>query len=397
MKKILFVLNTLRIGGAEKSLVSLLNALDYRKYQVDLLLFEDDGPLKKELPEEVNVIYGGDKTRAMILEFRYYGKSLLKQGHISAYISRLSVSLNKKNQKRKFSWNVIKKHIPVLKDHYDTAVSYLEGYPAYYVIDKVDADRKIAWIHTDFSKKDVLKEEIGYYSKMDRLVTISDQCMAALNQIIPDMKQKTEVIENLSDPAKIRSKAEEEAEFKSWKKDCTHIVTVGRLTEAKGIDQAIEAFCILHKKYTNLQWHVYGDGELRTSYETMIAEKGIGADFILEGAADNPYPFMKHADLVVQTSKWEGKSVVLDEAKILGKAIIVTDYPSAKDQIKDGINGLIAKMSPEGIADKIEFLLNNKELKELLEQNCRNEESSYSAMVERIANLLDNKAVDRKR
>ena len=389
MKKILFVLNTLRLGGAEKSLVSLLNALDYSKYDVDLLLFEDDGVLRSELPEEVNVIYGSDVTRAMILEFRYYGKSLLKSGHLPAYLSRLTVSLRAKRGNQGFSWNTIKKHIKPLIGHYDTAVSYLEGYPAYFLIDKVNADRKIAWIHTDISKKTVYPEEIEYYSKMDKVVTISEQCKAAIDERIPAVKEKTIVIENLSDPRRIRELAEKAGDFSTWDNKYVHIVTVGRLTEAKGIDQAIEAYTLLSEDIKNLCWHVYGEGELKDTYQKMIEERHIDKGFILEGPVQNPYQFMKRADIIVQPSKWEGKSVVLDEAKILGKAIVVTNYPSAKDQIIDHVNGLIANMNPESVADAVRCLLKDPVLKETLERNCTEEEPPYTRIAAKINKLLN--------
>ncbi len=388
MKKILFIINTLRIGGAEKSLVSLLNALDYRKYDVDLLLFEDDGPLKAQIPDAVHIIYGGDLTRAMILEFRYYGLSLLKRFHPFAFLARLRLSVRAKNENRKFSWNVIKKFIPQFSGQYDVAVSYLEGYPAYYLIDKVNAKKKIAWIHTDFSKRAIWNEEAQYYSKMNQIVTISDQCKNALQAAFPVIKDRITVIENLSDPNMIKHLSEEPVTFESWKENSRHVVTVGRLTEAKGIDLAIDAYAELRKMMPDIQWHVFGDGELRGKYEKMIADHNLTESFILEGSVINPYPYMRKADLIVQPSRWEGKSVVLDEAKILGKAIIVTNYPTSHDQIQDHVNGMIADMNADTIANCIFELLNNADLRSQFEQNNLCSDSGYGEIVLQINRLL---------
>ena len=390
MKKLLFVINTLRIGGAEKSLVSLLQSLDYSRFDVDLLLFEDNGVLKRDVPKEVNVLYAGDITRAMILEFRYYGRSLLWKGHLQAFLARIKVSMNSKKGHKEFSWNVIKKYIPELSEKYDLAVSYLEGYPAYYVIDKVKADRKIAWIHTDFSKKNLFREEKEYYCGFDDIVTISSNCMAAIVEKIPELSGKVQVIENITDPKRIASLAREPMESATWEGNKYNLVTVGRLTEAKGIDLAIEALQIIKEQVSGVCWHVYGDGELHDSLQEIIHQKNLNNDFILEGQVINPYPYIKNADILIQPSKWEGKSVVLDEAKILGKAIIVTDYPTAKDQIINNKTGLIVEINSGKIAEAVIRLIQDNELRYSLEQNCSNEIPAYKYTLGKIIDLLEN-------
>ena len=116
-------------------------------------------------------------------------------------------------------------------------------------------------------------------------------------------------------------------------------------------------------------WHVYGEGIQRNTLEKMIEENKLKGIFLLEGMKVNPYPYMAKADIIVQPSRYEGKSIVLDEAKVLGKAIVVTNYPSVEDQITDGETGLIVECVPEKIADGIKSLVNNKNVKNRLEMN----------------------------
>jgi glycosyltransferase involved in cell wall biosynthesis len=173
-------------------------------------------------------------------------------------------------------------------------------------------------------------------------------------------------------PQDILEKAEVPA-ICSWNGDGPHLITVGRLYHAKGIDIAARACKVLKDRGLKFCWHVYGDGIMRDEISRYVEQNGLQAYFILEGATQNPYPYMKKADLLVQPSRVEGKSIVLDEARILGKAIVVTNYPSVYDQIEDGVTGIITGMEPEQIADGIQRILEDPDLKKHLEENCLQE------------------------
>ena len=159
MKHVLFVIPTLRLGGAEKSVISLLKSLDPQRIQADLFLFEGGGILQEEVPSWVNVMEADPVTRAMTLEMRYYFKDLLKSGHIAAAVDRLWMTVRailsqRLGYKPTFGWKYAARHIPVLEKKYDVAVGCLEGMTDFFVVDKVSADRKVGWIHTDMSKRD---------------------------------------------------------------------------------------------------------------------------------------------------------------------------------------------------------------------------------------------------
>lgn len=376
MKHVLFVIDTLRMGGAEKSLVSLLNALDPQRIQADLLVFEGGGVLQKDVPEWVRIIEADSVTRGMTLELRKYFKDLVKAGKLLAAGSRILMTIRAKGNSRRgkpnFGWGAVSRHIPALPGHYDAAVGYLEGFPDFYVIDKVDADKKIGWIHIDMTKRSPSPREAAYYERFDAIATISDICLNAFTAQFPAVKDRIQIIENVVLPAEVHRKADASANA-VWDENRIHLVTVGRLDYQKGIDVAARACKVLKNRGLDVCWHVYGKGIMHDEIMRYVEENGLSQNFILEGMEPNPYPYMKKAYLLVQPSRWEGKSIVLDEAKILGKAIVVTNYPSVADQIEDGVTGIVTGMEPENIADGIQRVLSDPQLKRTLEENCLRE------------------------
>lgn len=392
MKKILFVLPNLRMGGAEKSLTSLLKAMDPTRYQVDLFLFEAGGPLQPEVPGWVNILPVDPVTRGMTLELRFYLKDLLKAGKWGCALSRVYMSLaagltRKLGRTPFFSWGLIRKRIPSLPGHYDVAVGYLEGFSDFFVMDKVEADKKIGWVHTDVSRRVFHPEETALYSRFDAMGTMSEICREAFCEKVPACRGKMQVIENIVLPQDVRDKAEQ-GEI-AWPDHRWHLVSVGRLDRQKGYDLAIDACALLKQAGLDICWHVYGKGVLKEDLARQIADQGLQENFILEGMNPNPYPYMKKANLIVQTSRLEGKSIVLDEAKILGKAILVTNYPSVGDQITQGKTGWIVDMTPQAIAQGIAHLLENESLRIQLEQGCRESENESIRALGQVYGLID--------
>lgn len=228
--------------------------------------------------------------------------------------------------------------LPKLDSEYDVAIGYLEGDASYYVIDKVNAKRKILWVHSNFDniKKNedasVYKE---YFREADKVVSISDKCVQVLQDNYPDMRNKFVFLPNLTSSVVLKNTAKAAIDEK-FLKDIFNIVSVGRLTEAKGFDMAIDALKILKERKVPVHWWIVGDGELRECLEKQVRNNGVEQYLTFLGSKSNPYPYMNNADLIVQASRWEGKSVVLDEAKILGKPILATAYATVKDQVING-------------------------------------------------------------
>lgn len=375
MKKVLFVIPTMRMGGAEQSLVSLLNLLDKDQYEIDLLLFEKKGELLENISEKVNILETDLVTTGLVLEFRYYFKQLLKEKKIAAVLIRLFILLVSRiqrilNRNLILSWDLSKCLISSQEKQYDVAVGYLEGAADFYVIDKVNAKRKIGWVHNDISKqKRNYNAEYKYYQQFETIVTISEICKAHFLEHYPDLKSRTVLIENMSNYDWIYKKSMEKIP-EEIEEGIFYIISVGRLEEAKGFDLAVSAAVILKNRGKKFRWHIFGEGNHHRKLQNQIELSGAEDVITLKGITKNPYCYMRCADLLVQTSRYEGKSIVLDEAKFLGKPIVVTNYPSAKDQIEHAKNGWIVEMDPKSIADGIELLMDHKALRDDLGRCC---------------------------
>lgn len=219
----------------------------------------------------------------------------------------------------------------------------------------------------------------SYYEKADKICTISDICKNVLIDNFPKEKEKITVVENISSSRLIKQQADilphsvkSADEFfndKSFK-----IISIGRLSEQKGFDYAIDSAKLLKQNNIDFHWYIIGEGPLREKLEKQINENGLDGIVKLIGLRANPYPYIKNADIFVMTSRYEGKSIALDEAKILCKPIVVTKYPTVFDSIKDGVNGKLVDLTPQHIADGIRILYENTSLRNLFVENLSKEQ-----------------------
>lgn len=374
-------MSNLQNGGAERSLVNLLQLLDYTKYEVDLLLFQDIGMFLKQVPKEVNVISSctdlhilySDNFKKNLFKIEYFHYNILRL--ISTAMSKIVVgkSLKHKQVRWKYFYKYILKRLP---ETYDVAVAYLHGEQFYYLVDKVDAIRKIGWVHNEYTKSGLSAElDLPYFEQIEKIVTISEVCADVLKETFPTQQEKIMVLPNLTSADIIKRMAQEfyPSEYIEGK---LKFVSIGRLHPQKGFDIAIEVASILKNKGIQFVWYILGSGALKEELEVKRAHYQVEDCIKFIGSRENPYPYLQHADIVVQPSRFEGKSIVLDEAKILAKPIVVTAYTTVYDQISDK-EGLIVDISAEKIACGIEKMINSK-LREqyskyLAEHNYSNE------------------------
>ncbi len=392
-KHLLFVLPTLRIGGAEKALVSLFKAMDPARYDIDLFLFEQGGELQPELPDWIRLLPENRLTRDLCLELHNYLRDLLHTGNLRAIARRLQTYTQgqlraRLHRRPKFAWRKLSGLIDALPGSYDVAIAFLEGTTSFFVLDKTTAARKISWIHTDLSNTELVPEAVSEYARFDRLVTISSLCKDSIERAIPQVRGRVELIENVVLPEDVRARAEAPVSI-NWDQDRIHLISVGRLEGVKGVDLAIHACRHLIDRGHRICWHVFGDGTKKEPLSRLIGEFGLQDAFILEGAVSNPLPYLKAADIFVQPSRQEGKSIALDEAKLLGKPIVVTAYSSVGDQVTDGVTGIIVPIEPESIADGIERLLMMPELRAALRRNCLELPSPHELILKKFYQLID--------
>lgn len=358
MKRILFVISALETGGAEKSLVNLLNIIDSKKYQVDLLLFKKEGAFLEQVPSYVTLVdappdlyYLYNRPRKKeIKSYLIYLKRLIGTGYRRIFFE------SNFYQGMQVRWEKFyKKGMRMFPQKYDVAVSYMHGECMYYVAEKVDAKRKITWVHNDYKGTGLNAEsDLKYFCKFDKVVSISDECVKIWKESFPQLQDRAVCIPNLtsSDVVRQMAKAYYPQEYKE-NKGKKIILSVGRLNEQKGFDIAIKIAAELSKRKLNYSWYVIGKGSLKSKLKEMAEEYGVSERFVLIGTRDNPYPYMYNADIIAQPSRYEGKSVVLDEAKILGKPIVVSNYSTVKDQIVPNKEGIISSLNIEAFSDAI--------------------------------------------
>lgn len=278
-----------------------------------------------------------------------------------------------------------------MEKEYDVAVSYISGEQTYYLVDKVNAKRKITWVHNDYkTAHNPKKYDEPYFNKLDSIVTISKKCLEILNEEFPALKDKCYYIDNITSSNVIKEKAKEFYP-KEYNNDVWKLLSIGRLSEQKGFDLAISAARILKDKKINFKWFIIGSGNLKRNLQKQIEENDVCDCIELIGARENPYPYIKNCDILIQTSRYEGKSVVVDECKMLAKPMILTNYATVKDQIGNESEALIADMNPKGIAEKIELILKNDVLRKKMEKYLQQHEYGNQCEIEKYINLFEGK------
>lgn len=387
MKRILISSFDLEIGGVERSLVNMLDSFDYSKYDVDLMLYSHTGDFINLLPREVNLLKEDSSYRTLRMSI----KDIFKSKKFKIGISRLKARKQAKGNgiaQMQYIWKYCLPSLPKLDKRYDVAISFL--WPHYFVNDKVDADIKIGWIHTDYTKIDTdVDMDVKMWNKLDYIVAVSEECKNAFISKYPDIKKSISVIENITSPTLVKILAEEKIDDFDQEKGIFRVLSVGRYTDAKGFDNAIKALKILHDRgYTNIKWYIVGYGGDEGLLKELIKENDLEDSFILLGKRTNPYPYMKKCDLYAQPSRYEGKAVTVSEAQILGKPVMITNYKTASSQLRDGEDGYITELSVEGIADGIEKLYKNDKLRKQLELNCKSKDYTNNEELEKLYKII---------
>ncbi|PYZ95078.1 glycosyl transferase [Salipaludibacillus keqinensis] len=350
MKKLLFIIDSLCIGGAEKSLVTLLNQIDFQKYQIDLMILSGKGDLINLLPKQVNLI-----QPPKYFQFLKERKGSNKQFLFKCYRIKTSVNLRLNNLKSKplhteqVVYANIKRLIKPLSKVYDVAIAYSQGMPTYYVSDKISARKKLAWVNTDYVNTLYDKElDFESYKKIDRIVTVSNNTNNSMANLRPEYKYKTHLIKDIIDPA-IIIKLANKFIVPEYGHSELNILSVGRLDKVKSYDKAVKVAKLLSDKSVKFKWFIIGEGPDRQRIEKYINDYKLNENIKLLGKKSNPYPYMKHCDIYVQTSIKEGFGLTICEAKILKRPIVCTNFPTAKEIINNEIDGLIVEHNIESI------------------------------------------------
>lgn len=387
MRKLLFIINSLTIGGSEKSLVSLLNLIDYTKYEVDLLMLKIGEEFDKYLPKEVNILKSPDYYR--YLQGTIDRLNIIRRFKFRLVRTKCSIDIRKNlrsNNKRlrnnqQIFYENQRDILQPLGKKYDVAIAYAQGFPTYFLAEKVNAIKKIAWINCDYSATMYDKQEDKYYyDKIDKIIAVSEAGKQSIIRVNSEYRTKIEIIKDIVNSKLIIEMANEK--INDLSETDFNIVTVARLVMGyKGYDIAIRTCKLLKEKGYSFKWYAIGDGHDKENIKKMINEYGVEDTFILLGSRDNPYTYMKKCNLYVQTSRKEGFGLTVAEAKILKKLIICTNFSTAKEIINNEIDGLIVNMNSEDLCNGIVKMIEDSKFRSKIQYNLNNDKE-YNSMAE---------------
>lgn len=399
---ILINMHYLEIGGAETALIGLLNALDPKRVDVDLFLHDHRGEMMQFVPEWVNVL-------PPIKEYTMLERpitELIKRGHWLIAGARLWAKYvsGKAYKKRhsslpnagifhyiaKYTTPLLPKINPTVT--YDLAISFLN--PHQTTAQKVNARKRIAWIHTDYTKIWVdANDELPVWSKYDYIASISPDVTKTFLQTFPSLANTNKIIEieNILSPAFVRRRADiknVEGEMSKYGGE-VKLLSIGRFSEAKNYDNVPDICQRMVKEGVDVKWFIIGFGGDEQLIRRKIEEAGMQEHVIILGKRSNPYPYIKACDIYVQPSRYEGKSVTVREAQMLCKPVVVTNYPTASSQIKNGIDGVIVPMDNEGCARGLAEVVTDKALQERLVDYLKKHDYGNESEVDKVYRIAE--------
>ena len=395
MKKyILFSIDSLHCAGAEKSLTTLLSLLDYSKYEVDLMMFGHGGALEELVPKQVNILKPLEYikfTQKSLKENLIYS---IKNRKFNMLKSRVSFSLALRNgrysnaQKARILWEKTSKSIERNLKRYDIAISYAQGVPTFYVADKINADKKFAWVNVSYRLEDKDKKfQSEYYNKYNKIVAVSHSAKDVFLETFPKYSDKMEIIYDIND-ANLISKMADIGESYNDNFGGIRLLTIGRLANQKGYDMALEACKKLKEKGIKFKWYALGKGPLKEEIENYIKENQLQDYFELLGVKSNPYPYIKDADIYVQTSRFEGFGLAIAEARMLNTPVVTTEFDAVYNQMVQGKNGLVVGMDSDSIANGILKLIEDKKLKNDIVDYLKTEKKGNVEELEKFYELI---------
>lgn len=364
-KKILFVYTDMILGGSTTSLLSLMEEMDHDKYDIDLLLYKNEGPMLSFIPDSVNLlepacVLDGKNTFIRRLYLLVCHGYLFKAIWNNIKYKRklgLSIQILMDARASLFSRNS--------ENEYDIAIGYLEGWPDKYVsLNKVSAKKKVGWIHLDYSKSYYIPElDEKTFRSFDAVISVSKECEK--NNINCLGYRNSKYLPNILSAEVIRERSldydMDDDFYNEWRNETRiRIITVCRISNIhKGIDRAIQTAAHLKKQGIAFRWVIIGDGADKKADQELIDDLELQDSIILIGSRKNPLPYVALADLFVLPSRYEGKPMVITEALILNVPVLVTEYASAAEQIQNEIDGVIVPNEDDALYLPLQEMLSN--------------------------------------
>ena len=396
-KSVLIIGPGLEIGGVERSLLGLLDAIDYEKFDVDLFLMSHAGDLMSYINKRVNIL-SERRSLALINEPI---KQLFSEGHFMIGSVRLISKIYgdckaKIKHTQSINTNLCKKIVTLSLKPLDKKYDYALGFfaPHYFLVDKVNADLKIGWVHTDYSSKEEKPDAPFYlpmWRKLNYIACVSDSTKESFCKVYPSLKNKTVTIENILSPSMIYKQSENLITDSFVSDSYISLLSVGRFCVAKAFDLIPEVCSILVSLGYHIRWYLIGFGPDEYLIRKRVREWAMEKHVIILGKKVNPYPYIKACDIYVQPSRYEAKAVTVTEAQILHKPVMITRFTTSSSQVNEGIDGYICEQGVKGIANGVAYLIDHPEVRQTLINGTYIKEYDNSGELEKIWGLLPQK------
>lgn len=398
MKSIFIMAHSMDIGGAEKSLLGILENIDVTQYQVDLFLLRHEGELINYIPDGINLMPPNKYYSLMGIPL----KAVIKSGHLKIAYKRIvgkrkankrikELDINSDNNiineySHKYTVGVLPK---ISQKKYDLAISFMS--PHYFVAKRINADKKGAWIHTDYStyKTDVKSESV-MWDMYDEIMAVSELVKRAFLKTFPSLSGKVNVIENIIPYEYIKRLSAEFSADSEMKNDgSVKLLSIGRFSYPKRFDEVPLICKRIRENGLNVKWYLIGFGGDEELINSKISESNMGDYVINLGKKDNPYPYIKACDFYIQPSRYEGKSIAVREAQLFSKPVVITNYTTAQAQLKNGYDGIIVPMELTQAADAITDFIRNTNLQQTIICNTKKSDYVGNKEIKKIYALLE--------
>lgn len=355
-KRVLFIISNMETGGVSKAMTSLLAVLDRTRVTPELLIVSPHGTLMPLIPDDVHIYT--DRRMAALTAGIGGLWPLVRLGRPDlAIMSMIRMAVMRVS--RCAGAGMLARLMPRLKGRWDAVVDFNGQHQLYYMARKIEADRRATFFHSDYRRWRYYESaDRRFFGHVDAIFTVSDVCVEALREVFPEYTDRIAKVENICAPGIIARMAAQTQEMPTL--HGTVLMTLGHITHNKGADLIIEAAGRLHDAGVDFTWMMVGAPQ-EQEYITKMSTPPLDAHFRLIGVTANPYPYLRRADIVVHPSRFEGKSIALDEARLMGKAVVVTDFSTVGDQFTDGVNATIVPMDGESIANAIRDLIEHPE------------------------------------
>ena len=393
---ILIFSQAMELGGVERSLLGLLDSVDYDRYDVDLFLMRHSGELMPYLNPGANLLPEIPQYASLAVPM----VSLIGSGQFGVLFGRLQGKnaarcFDQRNPSEKpsiaaltYSHKYTLSSMPQISDKtYDLSISFLT--PHYFARERVKAKKYAAWIHTDYTALSFDRPaELAMWSGYDVICGVSEFASQGFQRTFPELAGKVQTIENIL-PKELIHEQTEAPQNDMPSEESISLLSIGRFCDAKNFDNVPDICRRLVEDGLDVKWYLIGYGGDEPRIRQKIAEAGMEERVIILGKKDNPYPYLRACDLYVQPSRYEGKAVTVREAQLLGKPVVITNYATSGSQLEDGVDGVVVPMDNAGCAAGIAALLRDPARMRRLSENCKKRDYTNSAEVEKIYALME--------